>query len=82
MSMLDIVKATAVGAVNAQNPVNVLFGTVRKTGPIEIEVHQKLILTDEFLIMTESTKELKGGDRVVLLRVQGGHQFVVMDKVV
>lgn len=82
MSMLDILKETALEVVEAQNPVNVLFGTIRKTKPIEVYVHQKLTLSNEFLVMTETTKELTVGDRVVLLRVQGGRQFVVLDKVV
>lgn len=110
MGFLDIVKAEAIKAVGATNPVNVLFGTVSNENPLEIEVHQKLKLTKEFLVLTETvtryevdlehdhgggSKALKGkltdkpirtglkkDDKVVLLRVQGGHQFVVLDKVV
>lgn len=114
MSMIDLIKQTAIRAVEATNPVNVFFGTVTKVIPLEIEVHQKLKLTEEFLILTETVKRyevdlehdhsnsggtttkalvdkltktpirtgLLVGDRVLLLRVQGGHQFVVLDKVV
>ncbi|GAD14191.1 hypothetical protein GBL_2408 [Geobacillus kaustophilus GBlys] len=41
-------------------------------------------LTEEFLVVTEQAEQanLKGGDKVILLRVQGGQQFVVLDKVV
>ncbi|EPD52750.1 hypothetical protein HMPREF1210_01130 [Paenisporosarcina sp. HGH0030] len=103
---IDVIKRIALNAFNASNPVNVLIGTVSKDNPIEIEIHQKLKLTKEFLIMTERVTKyevdlehdhggssalsaktpvrtgLKKGDKVVLLRVQGGHQFVVLDKVV
>ena len=112
---IDVIKRIAINAFNASNPVNVLIGTVSKESPIEIEIHQKLKLSKEFLIMTErvtryevdlehdhinsggvTTKALTDkllkqnpirtglikGDKVVLLRVQGGHQFVVLDKVV
>lgn len=103
---IDVIKKIAINAINASNPVNVLIGTVSKINPIEIEIHQKLKLSKEFLIMTERVTKyevdlehnhggssalsaetlvrsgLIKGDKVVLLRVQGGHQFVVLDKVV
>lgn len=39
--------------VNSTNPVNVLFGTVSQEKPLEIEIHQKLKLSKEFLVLTE-----------------------------
>lgn len=84
MSLVDLIKNVAVKAVEATNPVNVLFGTVVSESPIEVQIHQKLKLTEEFLVITERVTQanLKRGDKVVLLRVQGGQQFVVLDKVV
>lgn len=118
MSLVDLIKTTAIKAVLSTNPVNVLFGTVSQESPLEIEIHQKLKLTEEFLVLTErvtryevdleqdhvytddgsnGTSEkaltslltkrqirtgLKKDDKVVLMRVQGGQKFVVMDKVV
>lgn len=112
--MIDLMKRTAINAMEASNPVKVVFGTVTSVNPIQIEIHQKLKLTKEFLVMTERVTRyevdlehnhsnsagsttmgltdlltekpirtgLKSGDKVVLLRVQGGHQYVVLDKVV
>lgn len=95
--------------MQAQNPVHILFGTVTKTNPLEVNVEQKFTLTEDFLVLTErltpyEEKEhthssangetappskpliirvgLKSGDKVLLLRMQGGQQFVVLDKVV
>ncbi|UAW07796.1 hypothetical protein PVJ1_00062 [Psychrobacillus phage PVJ1] len=114
MSLIDLIKRVSLQAFNASNPVNVLFGTVSQEKPLEIEIHQKLKLTREFLVLTErvtryevdlehdhtnsagiTTKALtnllkktpirtglKKGDKVVLVRVQGGQKFVVWDKVV
>ncbi|MFD1203599.1 DUF2577 domain-containing protein [Sporosarcina contaminans] len=126
--MYDNVKRAAVKAVLAMNPVNVLYGTVEKAKPLEIRIHEKLKLTEEFLDVAEhltrheriisldyqnpkkwpetaigdaakdtSSSEgytdynlkyakmvfedgLKKGDKVVLLRVQGGHRFLVYDR--
>lgn len=118
MGILDIVKRAGVGAVESNNPVAILFGTVSKVSPLEIEVHDKLKLTEDFLVLTERvtryevniehnhalsidgskvntemalkdllTKKpirtgLIKGDKVVLVQVQGGQKFVVLDKVV
>ena len=131
-------KAAAIAAVEASNPVNWLYGTVTKAKPLEIEVHAKLTLTEEFLDVSEhltrhdrivsvryeypktwsgsavigdadkkaaSTRNYIGsgeatayekyemlnarmtfedglikGDKVVLLRMQGGHRFLVVDR--
>jgi hypothetical protein len=84
MSMIEMVKRIAIAAVESRNPVNVLLGTVETASPLEIQIHQKLKLTKEFLIVTQtvSNATLVKGDKLVLLRVQGGQQFVVLDKVV
>ncbi|OPA76616.1 hypothetical protein BVG16_15655 [Paenibacillus selenitireducens] len=97
MNLLELIKKAASDAVYAASPVNVVFGTVINTSPIEINVDQRLSLTEEFLVVAESTQELKveiegkeyeirrglqRGDIVLLLRVQGGQQYVVLDRVV
>lgn len=83
MSMLDIIRKAGAGAVEAGQPVAVMFGTATKTNPLEVNVEQRLTLSEDFLIVTDRAKEsINAGDGVVLLRVQGGQQFVVLDKVV
>ncbi|KAA0944067.1 DUF2577 domain-containing protein [Sporosarcina sp. ANT_H38] len=140
MSLLDLIKRTAIEAFNSTNPVNLIFGVVTKAEPLEIEIHSKLTLTREFLLIAEhltrhdrivtiryefpktwdkdadigdevksaassrnyigsppaipygkyelsNTKMtfenvLKKGDKVSLVRMQGGHKFFVMDRVV
>ncbi|CAH0122422.1 MULTISPECIES: DUF2577 domain-containing protein [unclassified Paenibacillus] len=119
MALIDLIKKAGVGAVDASNPVSVVFGTVTQTDPLEVNVDQRFVLTEGFLIVPERltrheadlshthefeddngasvvTKPtgkalsnklvlregLQAGDRVLLLRVQGGQQFVVLDKVV
>lgn len=136
--MNEPIKRIALNAFQATNPVNVFFGKVLEADPLEIEVHSKLKLTEEFLIVSEhltrhervvtveyeyprtwdkeeeigdEQKEsesrrrpiggsdmipyeeyemkfaklifedgLKKDDKVILVRVQGGHQFIVWDR--
>lgn len=111
MSLADAIKQISHNTIGAGNPVSVMFGTVTRTNPLEVNVDQRFTLTEDFLILTERltryeidlkhkhdtsgepTREaltekvviregLKVGDSVLLLRVQGGAQYVVWDKVV
>lgn len=135
--MYDNIKRAAVQAILATNPVNVLYGTVVKAKPLEIQIHEKLKLTEDFLDVAEHLTRhervvslnylyprnwpvsrigdaaknavssrrnigsgqttpyeqydmkyaklvyedgLKINDKVVLIRVQGGHRFLVVDR--
>lgn len=103
MRLLELVKQAGVGAVEAGNPVSMLYGTVIQGSPLQVKVDQRITLTEEFLIVPqqltayEVTLEgvpgyedkplvirngLAEGDKVLLLRVQGGQQFVILDRVV
>ncbi|EJW14713.1 DUF2577 domain-containing protein [Paenibacillus alvei] len=97
MNLLEVIKKAAADAVDAGSPMNVLYGTVISSAPIKITVDQRFSLTKEFLILCEAVQELnveisgakhvirkglQAGDTVILLRVQGGQQYVVLDRVV
>lgn len=95
--MIGAIKEAGKGAVNAGRPVEISIGTVTSVSPVSVILDQRLPLTSDFLILTSYVEPLKvhiGGtdymvrpglqidDKVVLVRVQGGQQYVVLDKVV
>jgi len=109
--MLNAIRQAALTAVEAAAPVAVMFGTVTKTNPLEVNVDQRFTLDADFLIVPESLtrlevdlrhahtapggttgdaltqpvvirRGLQAGDRVALLRVQGGQKYLILDKVV
>jgi len=97
MSLVNLIKQASMGAFESSNPVAVMFGTVTKANPLEVNVEQKFTLTRDFLVLTERLTEykttiagqeivirkgLQAGDKVILLRVQGGQQYIVWDRVV
>lgn len=83
MSLVSLIKQVALGAVEQAKPVSVLFGTVSKVSPLEVVVDQRFSLSADFLIVPERLSTgIETGDKVILLRVQGGQDFIVMDKVV
>ncbi|WP_202915241.1 DUF2577 domain-containing protein [Paenibacillus paridis] len=98
MALLDSIKKAGAAAHAAGNPMAVMIGKVTKINPLELNVDQRFTLTEDFLIVPESLTRfeavlpssekllirsgLEAGDAVLMLRVQGGQQFVVLDKVV
>lgn len=110
-----VIKKLATDAVEGSKPAAVQIGTVLSPSPLKIQIDQKLILTEEFFLLTKAVVDytinmsvnhtttvngehshshgyvgtkaftihngLQTGDKVILLRVQGGQQFVVLDKV-
>jgi len=97
MALLESIKKAGAAAYAAGNPMAVMLGKVVQINPLEVNVDQRFTLPEDFLIVPESlvkyeielqTSEkviirngLEAGDAVLLLRVQGGQQFVVLDKV-
>jgi hypothetical protein len=95
--MLDIIKKASLGAVSNTNPVAFSYGMVTGTDPLEIQVDQRFILSGPALVLPESVMEsaielegqrilvrrgLAPGDRVLLLRMQGGQSYIVLDRLV
>jgi len=95
--ILSTIKQAAVSAVAASNPLAIMFGNISKINPLEVIVDQRFTLPADFLIVPESLTELTlniagnrytvrngltVGDKVLMLRLQGGQQFVVLDRVV
>ncbi|MET3657821.1 DUF2577 domain-containing protein [Sporosarcina psychrophila] len=62
MSLVDMMKEAALDVIGTTNPVTWTYGTVVKSKPLEIYVHAKLTLLEEFLDVAES---LTRHDRIV-----------------
>jgi hypothetical protein len=82
--IIPIIKQAAVDAVNASQPVHVTFGTVVNVSPLRVQVTPKLTLDKNALTITYRVNSytLRKGDTLILLRVQGGQNYVVLDKAV
>ena len=84
-NLVELVKQAALDAVSAAHPTQVVFGKVTALDPLEVRIHQQLLLTREFLVLSENirTKAAQGtlhaGDTLLLLQQQGGQSFLVLD---
>lgn len=83
MRLNQLIKQSAIDAVDQNAPCNILFGSVIKTNPLNVKLNEKIILSDTQLVLAYAVSEytLNVGDKVILIRQQGGQQFIVIDKV-
>ena len=86
---IELVKKAALEAYEASYPVKVLFGRVASAAPLAVRIDQKHTIPQEFLTVAAGTRRiqdvqpgLQAGDKVVLLRMQGGQRYILLDKVV
>lgn len=90
--MINQIKRIIKDYLDAQQPADLMFGTVTNQGPLEVTVNQRFTLTEAFLVVPEhllafqitigSTeyeirRGLETGDKVVLMRASGGNQFMI-----
>ena len=126
---VKVIKKSAIEAVKNSKPTDIFYGTVQSISPLTIFIDQKLILSEKFLIISESLTDyeteisfddpsvkqvfttwnmgetsestpskisfkekikhkitvynsLKVGEKVILLRQQGGQKYMIVDRAV
>lgn len=82
---LKVVKNVSLNAQKASNPIEVNYGEVTSIDPLEIKLLTCDITIDtDIIILTEYSKnmELKVSDLVVLIKVQQGNKYIVLDRMV
>lgn len=81
-NMVQVIKKAALDALEESKPTEFQTGRIVQTAPLEISVDQRLKLDEDFLILGESMREkgLQAGDRVLILRVQHGQKYWIIDR--
>ncbi|WP_045506681.1 DUF2577 family protein [Bacillus amyloliquefaciens] len=88
MRLSDAIKHLAVGAVDAEAPVELMPAEVTSVSPLELKLkdHDKLLIPSDALIVPKRLKsggddQLQEGDRVMTAALTGGQSFFVLDKI-
>jgi hypothetical protein len=96
-ALVELMKQAGSGATEAGKPVHILFGEVTKINPLEVTVDQRFALDEDFLVIPEQLtpysveintqtivirRGLNVGESLILLRIQGGQQYIILDRVV
>lgn len=120
--LYDAIKSVALDYDKNRVAAGLLFGTVRGVDPLQIEIDQKIVLSEKFLTVAQhltdyhidcdvETDSISGfvalhdgefpvdvkpglqngrvllknkllpGQRVILARMEGGHQYIVLDRI-
>lgn len=91
--LLEVIKKVVHNTLENKKLTDIAYGKVESISPLTVRLDQKLLLTKEFLIVTDSFKnkvingitidnELKVGDKLIMLRVQEGQKYLLLSKVV
>ena len=83
VDFMRAVKRAALDAVEQSMPVRIMFGRIESLSPLQIRRDAKTVLSSTMLVQTASVAgTLAVGDRVALLRMQGGQRYLILDRVV
>ena len=78
IDLVQSMKQAAIEAVEAGAPSAPFIGTVSSADPLRVRLNQRLTLAGEWLIFLRSQREPDVGDRLALLRFEGGQQYLVL----
>lgn len=56
---IKMMKKTAIEAVNASKPANMVFGKVTNTSPLQIKIDQKLILSSKQMVLSRNVTDYR-----------------------
>ena len=80
--MFNAMKQIAENVFTAMRPADWCYGKVISLSPFQVQIGQKLPLKKEFLAVRTgvSASSFKVGDKLILLRKQGGQEYLILDK--
>lgn len=80
--LVSMIKQIAAGVFEAKKPMEVCFGTVQSLSPFKIRLDQKNTLGKGYFIVRAgvTAQSFEVGDTLILLRVQGGQQYLIYDR--
>lgn len=78
--LIDTIKAISKNTYESMSPPKMTVGRINTLDPLEIKVDEKLYLKTAQLILLESAGELSEGDRVIMLRVQKGQNYIILGR--
>ena len=80
--MFNVMKQIAENVFTAKQPADWCYGKVISLDPFQVQIDQKLPLKKEFLAVRTgvSAASFKVGDKLILLKKQGGQQYLILDK--
>lgn len=78
--LLRVIKTIALETIQTTKPVTWVYGNVVETSPLKVSLETKLQLDSDFIEFGSfKTSNIENGDKLILLRQQGGQRFLCLD---
>lgn len=78
---VQLIKKIAKEERETSKPCTYTIGTVKNVNPLRVKLEQSLTLESAFLVQLQGIS-LTNGDKVALMRKDGGQEYLVIGKVV
>lgn len=80
--LVEMIKQIAAGVYDAKAPMEICYGTVQSLSPFKIRMDQKKVLGKEYFVVRygTTTQSFEVGDELILIRMQGGQQWLIFDR--
>lgn len=81
--MINTIKTIIKNYLSNADLTNLIYATVSRTVPVELQIEKLIIPSSKIIvpsILARANITLKKGDRVLVLRQQGGQLFFILDK--
>lgn len=81
--MINAIKTIIKNYLNNADLSNIQYATVSKSNPLEIQIEKLIIPSSKIIVPSVFAKaniELRKGNRVLVLKQQGGQLFFILDK--
>ena len=80
--MFTVMKQIAENVFEARRPADWCYGKIISLDPFQVQIDQKLPLKKECLAVRTgvNASSFKVGDKLILLRKQGGQEYLILDK--
>ena len=80
--LFNAMKQIAKDVFDTLQPADWCYGKVISLDPFQVQIDQTLPLKKEFLAVRTgvSASSCKVGDKLILLRKQGGQEYLILDK--
>ena len=83
--LIPIIKLAAINVMENSQMCDLRYGMVKSTDPLTVQISSKFTIPQSLLVVPERLKKeedkLKVGDKIALLRQQGGQSYFILDRI-
>lgn len=82
--LIEIIKRASLDAMDNAQMCDLRYGKVISTSPLKVQITSQFVIPSSLLVVPKRLKNedpLVNGDKVVLIRQQGGQSYFILDKI-